>query len=64
MVRTTAIWIFGLIASAIIGAFVGSAYDSTFNPYSMGTSGGGLFGFIGGMCLFACLRLWLAPKSK
>jgi hypothetical protein len=63
MIRTIAIWIFGLLAAAIIGGFLGSAYDAHFYPYG----GGGIariYGVIGGMCAFTCLRLWLAPKSK
>jgi hypothetical protein len=62
MARTIAIWIFGLLAAAIIGGFLGSAYEAHFDPY--GSSPAPLFGILGGMCIFACLRLWLAPKSK
>jgi len=60
-VRTTAIWVFGLVAAAIIGGFIGSAYDTTFNPYGGGA--GGFFGAIGAICIFACARLWLSPKK-
>jgi hypothetical protein len=63
MIRTIGIWIFGLLAAAIIGGFLGSAYAEHFYPHN---SDGlePIFGVIGGMCVFACLRLWLAPKSK
>lgn len=62
MVRTIAIWFFGLLAAAIIGGFLSSAYDVKVNLNPYGTGGGPFFGAIGAMCVFACLRLWLAPK--
>jgi hypothetical protein len=63
MARSVAIWIFGLIASAIIGGFVGSSYAVTFHPTAPGD--GGFFGMVGGMSVFACLRLWLAaPRAN
>jgi hypothetical protein len=49
--RTFGLWFFGLLASAIFGGMVGSF----FAPYSDGV----FFGVIGGMCAFACARLWL-----
>lgn len=64
MVRTIAIWIFGLTASAIIGGFMGSAYDTVLNHDADIGGAGLLFGTLAGVCLFACLRLWLAPKSR
>ena len=60
--RTFAIWTFGLLAALIIGAFLGSIYDNIYNKYEGGI--GFLAGAIAGMCIFACLRLWLAPKPK
>lgn len=62
MGRTLAIWVFGLLAGAIIGGFLGSMYDAAANPYGGGV--GPLFGTLGGMCAFACLRLWLAPRPS
>jgi len=53
--RTFAIWFFGLIAGAFFGAIVGGHLQ----PYG----DGGFLGFVGGMCLFVCLRLWLAPSK-
>jgi hypothetical protein len=63
MVRTIAVWIFGLTASAIIGGFLGSAYDSVFNHYADIGGAGLLFGAIAGVCLFACLQLWFAKTT-
>jgi hypothetical protein len=62
MIRTLGIWVFGLLAAAIIGGFIGSAYDSVFNPYAGGL--GLLTAALAAMSVFTCLRLWLAPKSK
>jgi hypothetical protein len=58
MTRTIAVWIFGLLASAIFGGliadrFLSSGYDSM-----------AVWGFLGGMFAFACARLWLATPSK
>jgi hypothetical protein len=61
-VRTFAIWLFGLLAALIIGGFLGSIYDKTFNEYSLSSGDGTVFGAIAGMCIFACFRLWRAPK--
>jgi hypothetical protein len=55
--RTVALLACGLLASAIIGGFIGSLLE---RPY---TSGAGLFwGGTVGVCLFAwtCARFWLA----
>ena len=58
MIRTLAIWIFGLLASAIIGGFIGSILDTS--RYG----GVGLpFGVIAGVCVFACLRLSPVPGA-
>jgi hypothetical protein len=58
MGRTIAIWVFGLLASAIIGGLVGSRLQP---PYSYDW---GMWGALAGMFAFACLRLWLAAPSK
>ncbi|MGA9010637.1 MAG: hypothetical protein WB495_28045 [Xanthobacteraceae bacterium] len=62
MIRTLSIWIFDQIAAAIIGGFIGSVYNSVFNPYAGGL--GLPIAVLAVMGAFACLRLWLAPKSK
>jgi len=56
MLRTIAIWVFGLLASAIVGGFIG---------YQMG--GGEVFwaillGALGGLFAFACARLIFAAR--
>ena len=57
--RTVALLVCGLLASAIIGGFVGSLLE---RPYSSGA--GMIWGGIVGVGLFAstCARLWLAGK--
>jgi hypothetical protein len=62
MARTIAIWIFGLLASAIIGAFAGilAGHFSDMSPYASTE----LWGALAGMFTFACIRLWLAAPSK
>jgi hypothetical protein len=52
MARAIAIWIFGLLASAIIGGFVGAHLNEHAEAL--------LWGALAGMCAFACLRLWLS----
>lgn len=48
MDKTPAIWVFGLMASAILGSVIGSGlYAET----------GGMLGLIGGAILFATTRL-------
>ena len=59
MLRTIAIWIFGLLAAGIVGGFLGFVYDAQYNG-----DAGSLFGVIGGWCVFACLQLSLAPSRK
>jgi hypothetical protein len=57
--RTVAFGVCGLLASAIIGGFIGSLLE---RPYS---SGAGLFwgGTVGvGLFAFTCARLWPAGK--
>jgi hypothetical protein len=62
MIRTIAIWVSGLLASGIFGYLV------TYNLFYrvVGSKFGDLhvWGIIGGMFAFACLRLWLATPSK
>lgn len=58
MARTVGIWVSGLIAGAIFGAFIGQALDAS----SMGDPG--VPGAIGGMCLFICARLWATSRAE
>jgi hypothetical protein len=53
--RTFGIWVFGLLASAMIGGMVAH--------YFMGTEMD-VFGGLTGMAVFACARLWLASPSQ
>jgi hypothetical protein len=53
--RTVGIWLFGLLASAMIGGMVAH--------YFMGTNMD-VFGGLTGMAVFACARLWLAAPSQ
>jgi hypothetical protein len=57
MARTIAIWVFGLLASAIVGGIIGARLDTGYGD------GNGFWGFLAGMFAFACLRLWLTPAS-
>lgn len=50
MLRTIAIWVFGLLASAIFGGLLGA--------YLL--EGGASLGMIGSVALFVCVRLWLS----
>jgi hypothetical protein len=54
-----ALWVCGLLASVIIGGFIGSLLE---RPYSSGA--GMIWGVIVGIGIFAtiCARLWLAGK--
>ena len=57
--RIVALWIFGLLASGIVGGMVesqlaGSGDDA---PYVE-------FGLIAGMSAFACARLWLGGSRN
>ncbi len=58
MGRAIGIWIFGLLASGIIGALIGSAIASLY------ASDWGVWGFCAGTFTFACLRLWLAGSKN
>ena len=60
--RTIAMWVFGLLASAIIGGFAGTVAGNLggMSPYAATEA----WGACAGMLTFACLRLWLAAPSK
>jgi MFS family permease len=52
--RTLTIWVFGLLASGILGAMLGEQLG--YNWW--------LYGFFVGVFGFACVRLWLAPSPS
>jgi len=54
--RTFAIWIFGLLASMIVGGMIGAQLDALHHDFF-----GSIYWFWG---IFACLRLWLAAPTK
>jgi hypothetical protein len=53
MMRTAAIWVFGLLAAALFGGII-----SAWLIHDLG-----VVGMLAGMFAFACLRLWLAAPS-
>ena len=55
--RTVFIWIFGLLASAIVGGIIGSRFDADGGNYLLG-------GMLAGMLAFACIRLWLGEGEN
>ena len=57
MVRTIAIWAFGLLASAMVGGLTASyffPYQPGYDPFPF------FLGILAGICAFSCLRLWTA----
>lgn len=54
MMRTMAIWVFGVLGSGIVGSLLGGAL----------TYDGEMPSFLAGAFLFACLRLWLAAPTR
>ena len=58
MMRVIFIWIFGLLGSAIIGGIIGSRFDTSYG------SDNALWGFIAGLFVFACARLWLVKRER
>ena len=57
MASTVALWIFGLLASAIFGAMIG-------NYLASGYEFGGFWGLFGGMFAFSCARLWWSSRAR
>jgi hypothetical protein len=51
-------WVFGLLASAIIGGLLGTLFDTS--P----TSNNWFFGFFAGLFAFTCLRLLLTGSKN
>jgi len=58
MARTIAIWVTGLLASAIIGGLIAARLEPP-DAYEWGFPGA-----LAGMLAFACLRLWLGARRK
>ena len=58
MTRTIFIWIFGVLASGIIGALVGSRFDTGWG------SDNAFWGFLAGILVFACARLWFGERKS
>jgi len=52
MARAIGIWIFGLLASAIVGGIMGGKIPSGYDDEAVS-------GALAGMFAFACIRLWL-----
>ncbi len=51
--RTFFIWLFGLLGFGLVGSLLGA-----FSP----SSDAGFGGFLAGMALFSCARLWLGQR--
>ena len=58
-IRTLGIWVFALVASAVIGFAIGAYFQRPDGP-----SGGALWGMIAALGIFTCARLRLAGKAK
>jgi hypothetical protein len=56
--RTFGIWFFGLLASAIVGAIVGTKLGIGYGDEGV------IWGGLVGLSTFACIRLWLGGQSK
>jgi hypothetical protein len=56
--RTVGRWVFGLVASAIIGLAIGAYFQRPDSP-----SGGALWGMIAALGIFTCAQLWLDAVS-
>jgi hypothetical protein len=69
-VRTVGIWVSGLLASFIVGAFIGSIFDHVYSgvpaigpphlAFMASFNANALMGGIAGLLAFTCARLWLA----
>jgi hypothetical protein len=54
--RTFGIWVFGLLASVIVGAIIGLKLEIGYG------NDGAFWGALAGMLAFACARLWLGQS--
>jgi hypothetical protein len=57
--RTIGIWVFGLLASLIVGVVIGSYVG----PGGGDAGIGAVYGGLAAMSAFACARLWLGPAK-
>jgi hypothetical protein len=57
--RTFGIWVFGILASAIIGGVTGSRLDDLATTGDLIT----ILGILAGVFTFACIRLWLGQQD-
>jgi hypothetical protein len=72
--RTVGIWVSGLLASFIVGAFIGSIFDHAYNgvpaigpprlAFMAGFDANALMGGIAGLLIFTCARLWLTSRKS
>ena len=62
MGRRIAIWVFGLLASGIFGGLIGQQLE--YSDVSGVETFGGIWGFLGGVFAFACIRLWLTDTPR
>jgi uncharacterized protein YcfJ len=58
LMRTFGIWVFGILASAIIGGLIGSRMDDRATG-DLET----ILGILAGVFTFACVRLWLGQRD-
>jgi hypothetical protein len=58
--RTIAIWVFGLLASIIVGGLIGGLVDAAAHSGGWGP----LLGMLAGLFAFPCVRLWLAERRE
>jgi hypothetical protein len=57
MPGTIAVWVFELLASAIIGGLVALRLEPAYYDWV-------IWGVLAAMFAFACILLWVAPPSK
>ena len=59
--RTFGIWLFGILASAIIGGVIGGVAGSRLDDIGTGELMI-ILGMLAGVFSFACIRLWLTSR--
>ena len=59
VMRTFGIWVFGILASAIVGGIAGSRFEATSTSGTMV-----ILGMLAGIFMLACLRLWSVRRVK
>jgi len=60
--RTFAIWVGGLLASAIVGGFVIEQFDPDPEYHNLGNYA--VIGALAGMLIFTCVRLWVTSYQS